>query len=59
MFQIKKLEEFGIGRPSTYASIFRVLQVCARIGIFLVLLILAEGLKAILSSEISNTPPFM
>jgi reverse gyrase len=25
--QIKKMEELGIGRPSTYASIMRVLQV--------------------------------
>jgi reverse gyrase len=25
--QIKKLEELGIGRPSTYASIMEVLQV--------------------------------
>jgi DNA topoisomerase IA len=27
MSQVKKLEELGIGRPSTYASTLRVLQV--------------------------------
>ncbi|KAF2542516.1 hypothetical protein F2Q68_00029126 [Brassica cretica] len=41
---IKKLEELGIGRPSTYASIFKVLQVCAcvkKVEFFLVLVFLA------------------
>lgn len=33
--QVKKLEELGIGRPSTYASIMKVLQVIVLSWIFL------------------------